>query len=629
MNRLWHCSHRSLCVCLLAAGCSAPPLAAGVPAAAPRTQASDPPVGPVDLEVRDVRLFDGTRVVEHATVDVRGGLIVAVREASGGVGGTGATPSTVVDGTGKTLLPGLIDAHAHVWDRGQLVQSLAFGVSTVLDQFSSPKFDAAMRDEQKQGRASDRADLASAGICVTAPKGHGTEYGFDIPTLAPGEDAQAFVDARIAEGSDWIKIIYDDGHSFHMHIPTLTREQLGRVVAAAHARSKMAVVHVSSMAEAQDVVDAGADGLAHLFFDAPAAPELVAEMTQKGQFVIATLAVVASTAGKPLGKALLDDPLVSPYVTAQSARTLARSFHLSVPEVPGAIPTSVARLAAAHVPVLVGTDAPNDGTTYGATVHEELALLVDAGLTPAVALAGATSVAAARFHLDDRGRIAPGLRADLVLVAGDPTSDVRATRAIEAVWKGGARFDRDAWRASCLEDRAAAPAADALAVAFGMVSDFDDGTLGAKFGSGWEASTDQIAGGASTVTLAPAKGGAKGTSGSLHVAGEIAPGLAYAWAGAMFWPGSHPMEAVDASRAKELVFWAKGDPGTYRVMLFAKSRGRMPMIQTFPAGRAWKEVRLPLAGFDGTDGKDVMGVLFAGGPKAGKFSVDLDQVELR
>ena len=200
------CGTLFLCLGALLVGCSASPEPARSPAATPAAPptAAAPAIGPVDLEVRDVRLFDGVKVVEHATVDVRGGAIVAVREAA--AAGAGASPSTVVDGAGKTLLPGLIDAHAHVWEREHLAQSLAFGVTTVLDQFSSPGFDAAMRDEQKRGAANDRADLRSAGILVTAPKGHGTEYGFEIPTLAPGDDAQAFVDARLAEGSDWIKI---------------------------------------------------------------------------------------------------------------------------------------------------------------------------------------------------------------------------------------------------------------------------------------------------------------------------------------------------------------------------------------------------------------------------------------
>jgi imidazolonepropionase-like amidohydrolase len=99
-------------------------------------------------------------------------------------------------------------------------------------------------------------------------------------------------------------------------------------------------------------------------------------------------------------------------------------------------------LVQAHVPLLVGTDAPVPGTTYGASVHGEMALLVRDGLTPLQALAAATSVPARCFHLEDRGWIRPGMRADMVLVEGDPTSDIVATRNIFAVWKRGVRVQR-------------------------------------------------------------------------------------------------------------------------------------------------------------------------------------------
>jgi len=89
------------------------------------------------------------------------------------------------------------------------------------------------------------------------------------------------------------------------------------------------------------------------------------------------------------------------------------------------------------VPVLAGTDAANPGTTYGATMHRETELLVQAGLRPLAALAAATSGPARQFELADRGRIAPGLRADLILVAGDPTADILAIRAILRIWKLG------------------------------------------------------------------------------------------------------------------------------------------------------------------------------------------------
>jgi hypothetical protein len=150
-----------------------------------------------------------------------------------------------------------------------------------------------------------------------------------------------------------------------------------------------------------------------------------------------------------------------------------------------------------------------------------------------------------------------------------------------------------------------------VAAVGGPISDFDDGTLATKFGAGWQPSTDALVGGASTVDVTAAKGGANGTKGALRIAGEIAPGLAYAWAGAIFWPGEHPLQAADASKSREVVFWAKGGPGTYRVMLFARSHGPRPFTQPFDVGPAWKEYRIPMSAFAGTDGKDVTGLLFA------------------
>jgi imidazolonepropionase-like amidohydrolase len=91
----------------------------------------------------------------------------------------------------------------------------------------------------------------------------------------------------------------------------------------------------------------------------------------------------------------------------------------------------------AGVPILAGSDAPAPGSTNGVSLHGELELLVKGGLSPSEALAAATSVPARTFRLTDRGRIVPGLRADLLLVRGDPTRDITATRDIVEVWKAG------------------------------------------------------------------------------------------------------------------------------------------------------------------------------------------------
>src|SRR5690606_4236971 len=140
----------------------------------------------------------------------------------------------------------------------------------------------------------------------------------------------------------------------------------------------------------------------------------------------------ASFSGRSEGAALQADPRLAPMLTAEQKATLSAG----VPgmDQPGnrleRALQSVRDLHAAGVTILAGTDAPNPGTAHGASMHGELELLVEAGLSPAEALAAATSVPAKAFGLGDRGRIAPGLRADLVLVNGDPTQDITATRSI-------------------------------------------------------------------------------------------------------------------------------------------------------------------------------------------------------
>ena len=91
--------------------------------------------------------------------------------------------TTVIDGRGKTLMPGLIDAHTHTFAPEHLRAAVVFGVTTELDMFTLASFAAARRAEQAAGKADDRADLFSAGTLVTAPGGHGTEYGLPIPTI--------------------------------------------------------------------------------------------------------------------------------------------------------------------------------------------------------------------------------------------------------------------------------------------------------------------------------------------------------------------------------------------------------------------------------------------------------------
>jgi len=445
---------------------------------------------------RNARVFDGTSVLVGTDVLVEDGKIAAVGKRLRVPDGT-----EIIDASGRTLLPGLIDAHTHVFGEA-LTEALMFGVTTELDQFTASSLAASLRAEQAAGKARHRADIFSAGILVTAPKGHGTEYGMDIPTISSPTEAQAFVDARIAEGSDWIKIVYDDGLAYGKPIPTIDAATMRAVIAAAHQRQKLAVVHIGTLADARAAIDAGADGLVHLFVDKDPDPELGKFIAAHKAFVIPTLVVLKSVTGVAGGGTLVDDARMQPYLNAVSKNNLAQGFPRFAKQPPvsfAAAEASVRQLLASGVPILAGSDAPNPGTAHGAALHRELELLVGAGLTPVQALGAATSASARAFRITDRGRIAKGLRADLLLVNGDPTRDITATRDIAGIWKGGVAIDRAPYAKAIAEARANAGRAPS-GIDASVLSDFENGPT-ASFGTGWVPTADDIAGGKSTGQL--------------------------------------------------------------------------------------------------------------------------------
>ena len=399
---------------------------------------------PPPVLIRGARVFDGERIVGVRDVLLEGGRIVRI-----GTGLEAPAAADIVDGAGKTLLPGLMDSHVHVFPSAP-ADALRFGVTTEFDMFTlaPPELVAARRAQRESYGRTDEADVWSAGMGVTPPGGHPTQLaksmGFDVPTLAPADDPAGFVRARIAEGSDYLKIFQDDGtaHGAAASLTAFPKDRLGAVIAAAMAADRRAVVHVSKLSDAKDAFGFGADAIAHMFQDQPADDAFVALAKEKKATIIPTLSVLAGASADGSAAALAADPAIAPHLSPMQKGMMAARFPRTRPQTLARALESVRKLDAAGVTILAGTDAPNPSTAHGPTMHEELELLVRAGLTPAAALAAATSRPAAFFGTADRGRIAEGLRADLLLVEGDPTADIRATRRIAAIWKNGFAVDR-------------------------------------------------------------------------------------------------------------------------------------------------------------------------------------------
>lgn len=386
--------------------------------------------------VTGARVFDGERVLAATSVAVDDGVIRYV----------GDDPAswqhlTRIDGAGHTLLPGLIDAHVHVVGTEDLRQALRFGVTTELDMAAigvPPKVLAALR--ARAGASPEFADLRSAGYPATSPTGHGTEYGVPIPRLV---DAADFVTQRKAEGSDYLKIMLNGVRSFRGGATNLDAAQVKELVAAAHAQGLLAVAHVETLRDVEAALDAGVDGLAHAWRQGQASRDVARRLAEAKVFVIPTLAVPDGFTRESRA-ALLADPRFKDAITEPIRQHLGRDFTSPVPPAIGArasMDLHLARVRVLHeagVKLVAGSDAgQRQPTAHGISLHRELELLVEAGLTPSQALAAATSNAAGAFRLRDRGRVAPGLRGDLILVKGDPTVDLLAVRDVAKVWKRG------------------------------------------------------------------------------------------------------------------------------------------------------------------------------------------------
>ncbi len=575
------------------------------PKAPAKPPAHDP--GPEAFLIRGARVFDGDTLWRRADVAVRAGRIEAIAASLPAEG------LTVIEADGRTLLPGFIDAHVHAYGAARR-EALRFGTTTVLDMFGDPAMLQDARAERESLDASEHADLWGAGLLATAQGGHGTQFGVAVPTVDTPEAAQAWVAARRAEGSDFIKLVREDLSAYREkeRMPTLDAARSQAVISAAQAQGLRALAHVSTVANAIEVLEQGADGLVHVPQDAGDDAAFVKVARVRGAFVTPTLSVIAAFSG--VDNDLANHPRLAERLSASQREQLRGrpSFGPLATRLIERAKARVAALQAAGVPVLAGTDAPNPGTAFGVSMHGELALLVEAGLSPVEALRAATSVPADQFGLSDRGRIAPGLRADLVLVEGDPSADIRATRELVSVWKNGRRVDPRP------------PAESEAKLMPGTLADFDADALP----SSWMPASDQMRGGRSTARIARIEGGAVDSAGALRVEVELASqGVdgQPAWAGVFFSPGAAPMAPVDAGALSRLQLQVRS-AAPLQLLLFSGEGA--PVVVPIAASSEWRSVAIDLANLPGLDRSRLRGIsLSATGTGAQHF--DIDQVEVR
>lgn len=348
----------------------------------------------------------------------------------------------VVDLSGATLLPGLIDLHVHIdtpqlefgedlsWTAipGIVVDAvrhhpnerrdmLEHGVTAFRSLGHDPTMVSEMRQLVTDGEL-EGPRVFAAGALFTTRGGHPVVTIHDGEVVAGIEAPETPEEARAAvrplvsgdDPFDVIKIVQERGMEGDLELDPLPRDVLDAIVEEAHAHDVPVVAHWGALEDLEDVLAAGVDGLEHLQLRGTMLdgwPDEVLQTIVERELALGpTLAVMEPS--------LADE---------QETRARIQQRLLELHEAGGQI--------------VVSSDAPMNGVGFGSGVHDELELLVEAGLTPGDALRAATSRAAVALRSDEIGVVEPGRAADLLAVSGDPLDDISAIRDVAGVWRDG------------------------------------------------------------------------------------------------------------------------------------------------------------------------------------------------
>ena len=360
-----------------------------------------------------------------------------------------------VDATGLFMIPGLVNSHGHVgstWreDSGvdyadyvtaELERYARFGVTTVVSLGGArpPAFD--LRDASWGEGSLGRARLRLAGQVVVG----------ETP-----EEAVVAVDQAASAGADWIKIRVDDNLGT---VPKMLPDVYQAVIERAAEHELRVASHLFYEEDAKGLLRAGTGLVAHSIRDADMDDETIQLFLETGVCYVPTLTREVSAFAYGERPAFLDDPFLTQDVDSaqvramthpqrqerfrQSPQTAAYREALQVAQ------RNLKRMADAGVTIAFGTDSGPIGRFQGYFEHMELELMAEAGLTPKQILRSATEKAAQCMGIMEvgtldpgRGRLAPGNRADFILLRANPMDDVRNLREIESVWVGGKPISR-------------------------------------------------------------------------------------------------------------------------------------------------------------------------------------------
>jgi imidazolonepropionase-like amidohydrolase len=410
---------------------------------------------------------DGSEPVEGAGILVRDG-----RVAAAGPDVRPGEDDLHVDLTGKTVMPAIVNPHGHIgYFKGAAAARENFSRENVLDHLRRLAYygvsvfqslgtdrddvELGIRDEQRAGTLDDPelALLLSAGNGLVAPTpgsdNGGPYFATDvIREVSTPAQARAAVRELVAKNPDVIKFWVDDRNGEKRKFGP---EVYSAIIDEAHQHGKMAIAHIYELEDAKGVVRAGADGTAHMVRAPGPDEELLRLLTDNDAFVFTSMSIQKAAAEDP---AWLDDPYLAQTVD-QASRDALRAQLSQMPEQVAATMKAGYRILEAGlraclqagVRVLLSADTGAFAQFPGFAEHRELEAMVAAGMPALDAITAATLLPARMLGLADRGSLAPGQRADFIVLDANPLDSIVNSRKISAVYLAGRAVDRERLRA--------------------------------------------------------------------------------------------------------------------------------------------------------------------------------------
>lgn len=405
---------------------------------------------PTTIALTGARVIDGTGAapIEAATVVINNGSIQAV-----GRSGAVQIPANVtrVDVSGKTIIPGLINAHGHlsIGDEAlppgdQIVSQLRlyadYGITTVHSLGDDGIESVKVRDSQTDATRDGARSYVSGPSLTQLLRGK---------TI---EDARQLVDLQADRKVDIIKFHVDGAPGAANR---LAPEMYRAIIDQAHKRSLRTAAHVYYLADAKGLVDAGVDVLAHSIRDQDVDTALVAELKRRAIPYIPTLTRDLSVFVYETTPAFFNEPFFMRRIDAYrkhveqvkdpalQEKTRNSKEAQGIKQALQQAQRNLKRLSDDRVPIAMGTDTgAGVGRWQGYFEHVELELMAQSGMTPMQILVSATGGAARAMKLDARlGTLQTGKAADFVVLNANPLDDIKNTREIHSVWIGGRRLE--------------------------------------------------------------------------------------------------------------------------------------------------------------------------------------------